>query len=224
MLIIIDVVYGAARGRDSLITWMQSLMGVIALFALFRHDIREISVGADGVTIRQRQIAEAAAALTAAEASRLNSNETAQEAPKERAQRIADIVSRAANDGWVTGKSILWVDDRPSNNIYERQSLESLGIQFTISTSTEDALQKLDRRSYDVIISDMGRPPDSRAGYTLLDALKQQGEYPPFVIYAGSNSPKHKREAKERGGWGTTDRPQELFELVLSALRSQSAH
>ena len=64
----------------------------------------------------------------------------------------------------------------------------------------------------------MGRPPDSRAGYTLLDALKQRGDYPPFVIYSGSHAPEHKRETKERGGWGTTNRPQELFGLVLSAI------
>ena len=68
----------------------------------------------------------------------------------------------------------------------------------------------------------MGRPPDSRAGYTLLDLLKQRGDYPPFVIYAGSNSQEHQREPNERGGWGNTNRPQELFELVLSALQSKT--
>ena len=29
-------------------------------------------------------------------------------------------------------KDILWVDDRPDNNIYERQAFESLGIKFTL--------------------------------------------------------------------------------------------
>lgn len=219
LLVVADAIYGAAMQRDSMISWMQILMGSLALFALFGHRITEFVVGKDGITIKQ-QIA-AAAALGAAEASRPDADATDSESSKEQSQRIADVVNDATRSEGLAGKSILWVDDRPSNNIYERQSLEALGIRFTISTSTEDALQKLDHTSFDTIISDMGRPPDARAGYTLLDALKQRGDYSPFVIYAGSNAPEHKRETRKRGGWGTTNRPQELFELVLSALQSR---
>jgi CheY-like chemotaxis protein len=53
------------------------------------------------------------------------------------------VVNDAALDKGLAGKSILWVDDRPANNIYERQAMEALGIRFTISTSTEEALQML---------------------------------------------------------------------------------
>ena len=52
----------------------------------------------------------------------------------------------------------------------------------------------------------MRRPPDPLAGYMLLDALKERGNYPPFIIYAGSNAPENKSETKERGGWDTTNR------------------
>lgn len=219
LLILADAVYSAAMQRDSLISWMQILMGSLALFALFAHQITEFAVGKGGITIKQK--IAAGAALGAAEACRPNEDAT-DESSTERAQRIADVVDAATKDDTIAGRSILWVDDRPSNNIYERQALEALGIRFTISTSTDDALRKLDQASFDAIISDMGRPPDSRAGYTLLDALKQRGDYPPFIIYAGSNAPEHKRETTERGGWGTTNRPQELFGLVLSALHSRA--
>jgi len=219
LLILADAIYGAVMQRESLISWMQILMGSLALFSLFGHRITEFAVGKDGITIKQK--IAAAAALAAAEMSRTDSDENNAEMSNQRTQRIADVVNEATTNIGLAGKSILWVDDRPSNNVYERQALEALGIRFAISTSTEDALQKLDETSFDTIISDMGRPPDSQAGYTLLNALKQRSGYPPFVIYAGSNAPEHKREARERGGWGSTNRPQELFSLVLSALQSQ---
>ena len=113
---------------------------------------------------------------------------------------------------------ILWVDDRPENNIHERRAMEAFGITFTLSTSTEDALEKTRLARYDAIISDMGRPPDPRAGYTLLDALRQRNDRTPFVIYAGSNSPEHKAEARSHGALGSTNRAQELIQLVLSAV------
>ena len=118
------------------------------------------------------------------------------------------------------GASVLWVDDRPMNNTYERQALEALGIQFTISKSTEDAVERLQKKTYDLIISDMGRPPDLHAGYTLLEKVKEMQITTPFIIYAGSKRPEHIAEARKRGAFGTTNDPQELFELVVSALKN----
>src|SRR5207248_1903235 len=89
---------------------------------------------------------------------------------------------------------VLWVDDRPNNNIHERKAFEAIGLRFTIARSTEEALNILRDHSFAAIISDMGRPPDARAGYTLLDQLRGQGDKTPFVIYAGSRSPEHKAE------------------------------
>lgn len=114
--------------------------------------------------------------------------------------------------------SVLWVDDRPSNNIYERRTLEGLGIQFTISTSTDDALGKLMRHRYDAIISDMGRPPDNQAGYTLLAEIRRLRIEIPFIIYASSDRPEHKAEAQERGAFGSTGTPFILFDLVKRSL------
>ena len=113
---------------------------------------------------------------------------------------------------------VLWVDDRPQNNTLERRSLEALGVEFVISTSTDDALLKIKSQLFDVIISDMGRPPDPNAGYSLLDNLRASGNQTPFIIYAGSSSLAHQAEARQHGAMGSTNRPAELFELVLSAL------
>ena len=115
---------------------------------------------------------------------------------------------------------VLWVDDRPSNNRYEADALTALGIIIDLSTSTQDALARMATTGpYDAIISDMGRPRDSSAGYTLLDALRRAGNQTPYVIYASSRDPDHFDEAVSHGAVGCTNRPTELVQLVSRALR-----
>lgn len=167
----------------------------------------------------KRQQAEASAALAAA-AARPDKAESPEKVARE-ARIAADIVAEVVTPGVIrrTSKSnILWVDDRPNNNIYERQALEALGISFTLAKSTEEALEKISKQSFDAIISDMGRPPDSRAGYTLLDTLRSQGLQTPFIIYAGSRDPKHVAESRRHGAIGCTNNANELFEMVLSTI------
>ena len=126
---------------------------------------------------------------------------------------ISDRKIKQANNAIV-----LWVDDIPNNNIYERRSLEALGVNFVIAVSIDIAISEIKKRKFDVIISDMGRPPDSMAGYTLLDSLRKSGNNTPFVIYASSRSPEHISESRRRGALGCTNRPDELFDYVLSAI------
>jgi CheY-like chemotaxis protein len=115
-------------------------------------------------------------------------------------------------------RSILWVDDRPGNNVLERQSLRQYGFEFDLAQSTQEALETLRGRRFDLIISDMGRPPDPRAGYTLLDAIRGQGDNTPYIIYAGSRAPEHNAEAIRHGAKGTTNRPSELVSMVIGAI------
>lgn len=169
--------------------------------------------------------AEASAALAAAAAAAAtrssadgepaaNAAAEAREAATVVAETVTPRVLRKAER-----TTILWVDDRPNNNIYERQSLEALGVKFVLADSTDAAMKSLSAQHFDVVISDMGRPGDPQAGYTLLEKLRSNGNKTPFVIYAGSNSPEYKAEARKRGALGSTNRASELFEYVLSALR-----
>jgi DNA-binding NarL/FixJ family response regulator len=61
----------------------------------------------------------------------------------------------------------------------------------------------------------MGRPPDDRAGYTLLEKMRQLGQRTPFLIYSGSKKPEHVAEAQMRGAQGATNDPEELLDLAL---------
>lgn len=113
---------------------------------------------------------------------------------------------------------VLWVDDQPDNNIYERKAFEAIGLRFTLARSTEEAQAILESNSFAAIISDMDRPPDQRAGYTLLDELRERDKRTPFIIYSGSDAPAYKTETLEHGGYGNTNRPDELFRLVTKAI------
>lgn len=165
------------------------------------------------------QAAVSLGAATAKWAAEGASEEEIQKATFAAAANIARVTSPRKNRK-VIPTTILWVDDRPSNNIFERQALTSAGIRFVLSTSTEDALSQLQQTTFDTIISDMGRPPDKRAGYTLLQKLRKNGIKTPFLIYASEgNTPENALEAKRMGAQGTTNRPDELYEMVLSELR-----
>lgn len=202
----------------------------IFLFILIRFnpDLREFFINLTEVSFKiagidlsmKRKQAEAAAALTAAAVSRSDEGIIPETSAKE-ARAAANIVTEAVTPQIIkrAGKStVLWVDDRPQNNINERQALEALGVSFVLATSTEEALKKLDQQHFDAIISDMKRPSDPLAGYTLLDKLRSEGDQTPFIIYAGSKVPEHVAEARRRGAVGCTSRPNELFKMVLSAL------
>ncbi len=130
--------------------------------------------------------------------------------------RGAKPAPNGAADSW--RNRILWVDDRPENNAHERSAFEALGLRFTLSLSTDNALELLRSSRFAVIISDMGRKEGPREGYKLLDALRERGDMTPLVFYAGSNSPEHKRETEKHGGQGCTNNPQELFRLVMAAM------
>lgn len=126
---------------------------------------------------------------------------------------------------WFTGgherrREILWVDDEPDSNAFERKFFESLGWSVTCARSTQEALEKHELRRAGVIISDMGRPENDQAGYVLLGKLRKDGDQTPLIIYTSSTSEKQKQATLERQGNGHTALPGELFELVSRAARA----
>lgn len=115
-------------------------------------------------------------------------------------------------------RKILWVDDRPNNNIFERRAMQPYGVEFELAKSTGEALAMIGKKKFDAIISDMGRPPDMEAGYTLLDVLRKSGNLTPYFIYAGSDSAQHLRLALSKGAQGSTNLPNKLIAGVLESL------
>lgn len=138
-------------------------------------------------------------------------------------QQIINVVSGTKapkNDGWKN--QILWVDDRPENNIYERRAFEAIGLSFALALSTNEAFEQLENRKFAAIISDMGRKEGPREGYVLLDRLRHMGDKTPLFFYAASNAPEHKAETARHGGQGCTNNAQELFEMVTRCVMGGS--
>ena len=104
---------------------------------LFIENLSEFSFKAAGVEASgRRDQVKAAALLGAAEAARADSAEVTAE---ERALGIVGLLEEASAPlvaRRLAGASVLWVDDRPANNDYERSALEALGIRFTPDSST----------------------------------------------------------------------------------------
>jgi CheY-like chemotaxis protein len=132
-------------------------------------------------------------------------------------QNTASSSTRSTSETW--RNHVLWVDDRPENNIYERRAFEAVGLRFTLALSTKEALDEVGRRKFAAIISDMGRREGPREGYVLLDTLRRQGIRTPLFFYASSNAPEHKKETEEHGGQGCTNDAEELFQMVTLAVR-----
>jgi CheY-like chemotaxis protein len=118
----------------------------------------------------------------------------------------------------LTGKAILWVDDNPANNELAVRALRKFGLDIEQSTNTEAAMAAFRRRKFDLVISDMGRGSDMRAGYGLLELLRGSGSKVPFFIFAGSDTPELRREAAERGAQLSTNDMLELVDNVVKYL------
>jgi CheY-like chemotaxis protein len=167
------------------------------------------------------RVISAAVSLTAAQAKSPSGIET--EGTNRVVQAIrhaAGTVGESRRDGW--RRRILWVDDRPENNVHVRKALEAFGIEFTLSLNTKDALHQLGATKFAVIISDMGRKEGPREGYVLLDRIRQDGNDTPLFFYAGSSSPAHRKETAEHGGQGCTNDADELFEMVMRRIVAET--
>lgn len=111
------------------------------------------------------------------------------------------------------GARILWVDDAPANNQIEADLFEAAGARVDPTISNSAAKVALDRITYDLVISDISRPGDDKAGLTLADDLAAVASAPAVILYVG-----HARKPTPGSAFAITDRPDELVHFVLDAL------
>ena len=113
---------------------------------------------------------------------------------------------------------LLWVDDHPEYNVYERRAFEAMGITVTLSLNTADALDQLARQKFGAVISDMDRKEGPVEGYVLLEAMHSSNYRTPIFFYSPTTSPDQKQETLQLGGQGRTDNANELFSMVIDAV------
>ena len=191
------------------LVWPIALLVVLALF-------KETSVPKD-IELSAKGIKISFYLLQAAER-----GGPAQEPPKSPPNpKEIQEVARKASDLSLDTARILWVDDNPENNQYEREALAALGIQFVLAKSTSEALPLLSSERFQLVITDFKRRDDERAGYTLLEEVKNLKNPPPVIIYSSSASRGFEEEAKKRGALAETNQPQRLFSLAIEAIVAQ---
>jgi CheY-like chemotaxis protein len=117
---------------------------------------------------------------------------------------------------------ILWVDDRPANNEYERQLLRPHGIVFDNVVSTHEAIEQLLNETYDLVITDWARSGSSdrseEAGATLLHHSAVRSGAPPVIVYAGHWVIARRDELKRLGAADVMANREQLIDTVLRSL------
>lgn len=205
--------FEAVQAVSAIISIVGWCLGAILLWIAWRRNaIRSVSVGPIGFEIQD------AVAATATAARDWQSKSPFQ---KINIGKIRKTIERAFSPDvrdQMMGKSVLWVDDNPNNNMLATRALQKLRLDVQQETSTEAALQAMARRRFDLVISDMGRASNMQAGYDLLKAVRDSGNPVPFFIFAGSDTPEFRREALARGAELSTNDMIELIDAVIDKL------
>ena len=126
----------------------------------------------------------------------------------------ADLTATAAQ---IQGPvKVLWVDDNPLNNRYEAQALRALGASIDFATSNAEAITYARSDRYDILISDIGRPPPQGAtdGLDLPQRLSAAGTLPPHVLYYVFK----RDQPTTPEGHPVYDRPTALFHALAEAV------
>jgi CheY-like chemotaxis protein len=117
---------------------------------------------------------------------------------------------------------VLWIDDRPANNEYERKQLRPAGIVFDNVVSTEEALEQLTNESYDLVITDLGRQGSSdrstTAGAAFLEQPIIRNGGPPVIVYAGTWAVAQRQDLVNRGALDVMANREHLLATVLQVL------
>ncbi|MXO58943.1 response regulator [Altererythrobacter salegens] len=138
--------------------------------------------------------------------------------------RTADPIVADAPDA--IGK-ILWVDDHPENNAFEKQYFEKRRIAVHSAANTADAIKLLAIYDYKLVISDMGRGDDRLAGLKLVEQMRQRGDATPVVIYTVRADGAKAQSAQRRlvadaGARRLAVTPQEIRSIVVGEFGNPS--
>lgn len=113
---------------------------------------------------------------------------------------------------------ILWVDDHPEGNEPLIELFTKLEMVVDIARSTDEGLELLRRRSYDLVLTDMHREtekPASTAGLTLINKIEGLRIRLPIVISAAQFDP---QRGVHPAVFGYTNEPNEVVNLVIDIM------
>ncbi|PYY56007.1 hypothetical protein DEJ17_12185 [Curtobacterium sp. MCSS17_011] len=159
----------------------------------------------------ERRLADVAQALNDAQESK-----TGERLSASQSAHAGEILSELRS---VRPGLVLWVDDNPDWVRNERQVLDGVGNRSVLVRSTQEAVDLLDAENrFDLVVTDMRRRDELRAGYDLLKVIRQRTKSLPVVLYSSSDDPEHRREWMTAGGTESTYEPLGLFDAIARAL------
>lgn len=98
------------------------------------------------------------------------------------------------------GLRILWVDDRPANNLSYVRELEDLGAEMLLAEDAPSAERLFARGQVDLLLSDISRGGDPDAGLDALARWRERGIFTgPAVFFTGRVTPARERRCLELG-------------------------
>lgn len=110
---------------------------------------------------------------------------------------------------------LLWIDDHPEWSQSEIHLVQSLGVTVTIVESSQDARNALEAGKHDLVVSDINREGNSKAGVDFLSQIAGSLLYRPFIFYVGQLN-------QQRGtppfAFGITNWPNELLHLIMDVM------
>jgi hypothetical protein len=87
----------------------------------------------------------------------------------------------------LNGKNILVVDDEASQLALARELIKSVGMNCDIASNGEEALTKLENKSYHLVVTDIQMP--KMDGFSLVKALKNNSKFSEIPVIAVSGRP-----------------------------------
>lgn len=140
----------------------------------------------------------------------------------DRAAKNAVTARKAVGRGSLA--PVLWVDDSPQNNTALIASMRSLDIEVELARSTTEGLAAFNRRSFGVVISDLGREEpagyNDSAGLDLIKAVRAKDPDVPILVFATHRAVSRQDELRREGATLVTTRASVLLEETTRACTS----
>ena len=114
------------------------------------------------------------------------------------------------------GARILWVDDEPGQNFELVKILLSLGTSVDQATSTKEALEKLRKNEYHVVISDIKRGAGDNNGLAMVSKMVEEKLYRWTIFYVLNLKPGVPEYA-----FNITNRPDHLLHFIMDILERE---
>jgi CheY-like chemotaxis protein len=120
------------------------------------------------------------------------------------------------------GMKVLVVEDGEDNRLIISRLLKKAGAFIQCVEDGEEAIQKLDTESYDVILMDIQLP--QMDGYTVTSKLRQKGLLTPIIALTAHTLIEDRVKAQRAGFDGFLTKPIEWAKLVNALAQYQASH